>query len=248
MTQRANELKLPESLQRARARASKVFSGRTDPWADLGLTLPVLLGYHLGVVFLPMRNAADFVTVHLNQLANFSILAYAGLTLLISAIFIGVLVLIGRGKKLHWKRFASVIAEGTLYAVLMGWSAGYLVGSLPLASGPENYGFFSGIVMSFGAGFYEEVAFRVVLFGLGLRLIQRYYKKRATMVALGWAVTTSIVFSAWHYVGAFGDSFTLASFVFRFLCGLAFVAIYRYRGFAPAVWTHTLYDVWVLAL
>jgi hypothetical protein len=26
------------------------------------------------------------------------------------------------------------------------------------------------------------------------------------------------------------------------------VAIYAFRGFAPAVWTHALYDVWVLVL
>ena len=195
-----------------------------------------------------MRNAADFVTARLNQLASHSVLAYTGLSLAIAAGFVAALVLLGRGKKLHWKRFASVIAEGTVYAIIMGWTARYVVGSLRLAGGGDDMGFFSGLVMSLGAGFYEEVAFRVVLFGLGLKLIQRYYKSRPATVLLTWALVTSLIFSAWHYVGPFGDPFHISSFVFRWVCGLAFVAIYRYRGFAPVVWTHALYDVWVLAL
>lgn len=248
MTTKKTHFELPGGLKRAQEKVGTFFSGRSDPWTDLGLTLPVFLGYHMGVVFLPVRNAADFVTARLTQLVSFSILAYAGLTLALAAVFIGVLVLVGRGKKLHWKRFASVIAEGGVYAVIMGWLASYVVGSLHLAGGPHDPNFFAGLIMSLGAGFYEEVVFRVLLFGLGLKLIRRYYRKHEVLVGLGWAVATAFVFSGWHYVGAFGDPFQLSSFVFRWVCGLAFVAIYRYRGFAPVVWCHALYDVWVLAL
>src|SRR5690606_41405060 len=56
---------------------------KSGPWTDLGLTLPIFVGYHLGVVFLPMRNAADVVTRELVTLANDSLLAYGGLTLAI---------------------------------------------------------------------------------------------------------------------------------------------------------------------
>ena len=34
----------------------------SDAWSDLALTLPLFVAYHLGVVFLPVRNAADIVT------------------------------------------------------------------------------------------------------------------------------------------------------------------------------------------
>ena len=49
-------------------------------------------------------------------------------------------------------------------------------------------------------------------------------------------------------MGQFGDPFELGSFVFRLTCGLVFTLIYAFRGLAPVVWTHTLYDIWVLAL
>ncbi len=39
-------------------------------WVDLGLTLPVFLVYHLGVVFLNVRNAADMVTGELMVLSE----------------------------------------------------------------------------------------------------------------------------------------------------------------------------------
>lgn len=234
-------------LERARSRVSSLAGGKTDPWTDLGLTLPIFLGYHLGVVFLPVRNAADFVTSRLTSLASYSVLAYAGLTLAVGAVLVGVLVLLGRGKKLHWKRFLSVIAEGAVYAVAMGWIASRVVGTLRLGASGEH-GFFSGLVMSLGAGFYEEVAFRVVLFGLGLRLLSLVLKNKSAWLTVGWALATAFVFSAWHYVGQYGDEFRLGSFAFRWICGLVFVAIYRHRGFAPAVWCHALYDIWVLAL
>ena len=37
-------------------------------------------------------------------------------------------------------------------------------------------------------------------------------------------------------------------FVFRTVCGLVFTVIYATRGFAPAVWTHVTYDIWVLVM
>lgn len=227
---------------------AKYLGEKSDPWTDLGLTLPLFVGYHLGVVFLPVRNAADFVTVGLVKLVNFSILAYTGLTLGLATALIAVLVILGRGKKLVAKRFLFVILEGAVYAMLMAWAANHIVGSLRLGSG-IGHGFFSGLIMSLGAGFYEEIAFRVVLFGLGLHLIQRILKKRDARFTVGWALITAFLFSAWHHVGPYGDPvFPLTPFFFRWTCGVILVAIYHHRGFAPAVWCHALYDIWVLAL
>jgi hypothetical protein len=55
-----------------------------------------------------------------------------------------------------------------------------------------------------------------------------------------------VVFSGFHYVGAMADKLQGPSFVFRAVLGLVLTLIYATRGFAAAVWTHALYDVWVL--
>ncbi|HYQ01712.1 MAG TPA: CPBP family glutamic-type intramembrane protease [Polyangiaceae bacterium] len=233
----------------AETEAQRFLREGSGPWADLALTLPVFVGYHLGVVFLPVRNAADIVTRELTTLAENSIWQYIGLTLGIGAAFASVLLMLGRGHTLRSSRFVFVAIEGILYAIAMRLAGQYVVSQLALVGGmPEGH--FSALVMSLGAGFYEEIAFRVVLFGLGLRLIlgligSLSHVKRL-LVALGWALAIAVVFSGWHYVGDLGEPFDLRSFVFRTVCGLAFTAIYSFRGFAPAVWTHTIYDAWVL--
>ena len=215
---------------------------------DLALTLPIFVLYHLGVVFLPVRNAADWVTRALSDLVAADRLAYCVLTMAIGGVYVAALVLLGRGQTFRWQNFALLAGEGVVYAIAMRLVASAVVGSLFLATGIASG--FTGFVMSLGAGFYEEIAFRVGLYGLGLRLVRALFgvarPLHRWLLGAGWALAAALIFSAWHHVGALGDDFAAPVFVFRTVCGLIFTVIYRLRGFAPAVWTHALYDVWVL--
>jgi hypothetical protein len=227
----------------------------SGPLADLALTLPIFVIYHLGVVWMDVQNAADMVTRELKALANSSLVTYSGLTLAIGAIFAGSLLVLGRGHTLRWQRFALVAVEGILYAVAMRLVASYLVGKVHLDAGllvtDTAPSFFTAIVLSLGAGLYEEIAFRVGLYGVGRRLLLAMMPEalpgQKLFASLGWAVVCAAVFSGWHYFGQFGEPFELRSFLFRWVCGLVFTLIYVFRGFAPVVWTHALYDIWVLA-
>ncbi|MBK8254150.1 MAG: CPBP family intramembrane metalloprotease [Polyangiaceae bacterium] len=222
---------------------------KSDAWTDLGLTLPIFVAYHLGVAFLPVRNAADPVTAELRSLASHSILLYTGLTLGIGVAFVVVLAALGKREAIQKKKFFLIAVEGALYAFLMRFAGAYIVGSLRLGPAGGN-GLFTSIVMSLGAGFYEEIAFRVGLFGVGAFVLKKLFGKgmRTLVFTVGWALVSALVFSGWHYVGPLSDPFDLKSFVFRAVCGFVLTAIYALRGFAPAVWTHALYDVWVMAL
>jgi len=232
---------------------------RENAWTDLGLTLPIFLGYHLCVVFLPVRNAADWVTHQMAELASNDLKVYAAVTLAIGLTFVTALVAIGRGHSLRLTRFAGIAIEAVIYAVALRLVASSVVGRLKLDGAPTTditaieHGPFAGIVLSLGAGFYEELAFRVCLFAVLGRLVWLAFV--ATPLPFfkwlfwgGWALISSAAFSAWHHFGTFGEPFTLQAFVFRWVSGLAFTAIFALRGFAPAVWTHALYDIWVLVL
>jgi len=115
--------------------------------------------------------------------------------------------------------------------------------------------------MSLGAGFYEELTYRVILFGLGSKLLvwillrqkvsvaQGFgFNVKAASITIAWALFCAAIFSGVHYVGALGDPFELKSFVFRFVLGFLLTIIYSLRGFAAAVWAHAFYDIWVLVL
>jgi hypothetical protein len=232
-----------------------IVPAKSSAWTDLGLTLPIFVVYHLGVMFLPVRNAADVVTQELVVLAHHDRIAYAALTVGLGALFVAALLMLGRGDKLlRWQSFAWLALEGIVYAIAMKLVAAAVVGELFLATGFLGAGVegrFTGFIMSLGAGLYEEVAFRVVLFGLGLACLRVLLRPKSAFqrwsLAIGWAVVCALVFSAWHHVGAYGDALDARVFVFRAVCALVFTLIYTTRGFAPTVWTHVSYDVWVLA-
>jgi membrane protease YdiL (CAAX protease family) len=242
----------PELDLEHRAELTQGVFSASSAWTDVGLTVPIFIAYHLGVVFLPVRNAADVVTQELAALAEYNRLTYVALTLGLGTLFVAALLLAGRRQALRWQNFVWLAVEGVLYALAMRLVSSFVVGELFLAGGTlaEIEGRFTGFVMSLGAGLYEEIAFRVLLFGVGLRCLRILLapKTRFERLRLGlvWALACAVTFSGWHHFGAFADSFDSSVFVFRTVCGLVFTLIYVARGFAPVVWTHVVYDLWVL--
>jgi hypothetical protein len=80
----------------------------------------------------------------------------------------------------------------------------------------------------------------------GLAALARgVFKWRAVPAGVFAAVVGALVFSLFHYVGSYGDAFTLGSFTFRAVAGLLFSGLYLLRGFGIAAWSHALYDVFL---
>jgi hypothetical protein len=242
-------------------------------WVDLGLTLPIFVAYHAGVIFLRVQNATDPITRPLLTLAEGNRGVYLLITASIGVVFAAVFGIAGRGQAFRPQKFVQIAVEGVLYAVLMRMAANYVVGNLfaavggvgaPAAPGDAAMAHpnpFVGLVMSLGAGFYEELAFRVLLFGLGTKILVWYATHRSygvvagesrpvgwrgVLIAVLWSFVAAGIFSGVHYVGPLGDAFALPSFLFRVTLGLALTLIFVLRGFAAAVWAHALYDIWVL--
>lgn len=219
---------------------------RTDALTDVALTLPIFVAYHVGVVFLPVRNAADVVTSRLAAYADHNRASYIGLTLAIGVVITLALLALGHRQKLRWESFALVAVEGVLYAMAMRYVASSVIGQLSLGVNGAPDSVLSNVVMSLGAGFYEELVFRLLIFGVGAKFLLHLDEWSPWVVYPVWALVSAAVFSGWHHVGPLGEPFELRTFVFRTVCGVVFTAIFAFRGFAPSVWTHTLYDVWVL--
>jgi hypothetical protein len=77
---------------------------------------------------------------------------------------------------------------------------------------------------------------------LGIRVF-RWRPLTANVVAVG---VGALIFSAFHYVGPFGDRLEAGSFTFRLIAGIFFSALFVMRGFGITAWTHALYDVFLL--
>jgi Type II CAAX prenyl endopeptidase Rce1-like len=110
----------------------------------------------------------------------------------------------------------------------------------------EELGRWTQFMVSLGAGLYEELLFRVLLVGAIAALGTRAFGWRpvtAGVVAVG---AGAIIFSAFHYIGPFGEPLDAGSFTFRLIAGIFFSALFVTRGFGITAWTHALYDVFLL--
>ncbi|MFQ6047615.1 MAG: type II CAAX prenyl endopeptidase Rce1 family protein [Gemmatimonadales bacterium] len=153
------------------------------------------------------------------------------------------------GADLSGRVFAAMLVESLLYAAVLGQvvavlTASLLGGSLVVSlQGPlETLPLASQLVVSLGAGLYEELLFRVLLVSGFLALGLRAGWKRPLAVAFA-VFASALVFSAFHYIGPYGDRLTVASFTFRTVAGLVLSGLYVTRGFGITAWSHALYDV-----
>ncbi len=201
-----------------------------------------------------MRNGADVLLKSLFTVAG----GRAGLTLF-------AVVLLGSGLWLVLKDirargrprlpvFGLMLGESALYGVLLGSVVGVLTqavlhpglvtmaaqgGSVARLDLPTQ------VMISLGAGLYEELLFRVVLVGLLATFARRVLAWGPVGSGVAAVVVGALAFSAFHYVGPYGDPFALGSFTFRTIAGAVFSALYLLRGFGVTAWTHALYDVFL---
>lgn len=233
------------------------------PRHSLVFALPLLLLYELLAFLLSgeelgqVRNGADVLlkSVFIALGGRYGVTAFS-----VGLLGIGAW-LVWRDRQangeIHPRYFAGMLVESAAYGVLLGGVASALTSFLlhgrlalmPQAQGAgsavASFGLPTQLMISLGAGIYEELLFRVLLVS-GIAAVARALFGW-TPVAAGTvaAVLGALIFSLFHYVGPYGDAFTLGSFTFRAVAGLLFSALYLLRGFGIAAWSHALYDVFL---
>ena len=224
------------------------------PFVSLAFVAPMLLIYEFGIIALgpqTMRNGADVWLRHFLDLIGFgqyfllpiltvfSLLAWHHLThepwqfspklvggMLIESIAFGIFLL------------AVAQLQGRLMEVQIGSF---------IADVSKNYSSSAQstrIIGYFGAGIYEELLFRLLLLPLVSRIIRSLGANTRVSLIVG-IVTTALVFSAAHYriFTDSGEAFQWFSFTFRFIAGIFFAVLFKYRGFGITAGAHTLYDI-----
>ncbi len=234
--------------------APRTYAGltRTATYSVLA-SAPLLLLYETLILFVN-RGSAMQVRVGADVWVK-TLLAAVGLT---GTLALSVVVLVAGLLVVAWERrrrgpmplypryFGWMVLESAAYAVVLAFAVSTTVAMLfARIAAPAPPGVLANFALSLGAGLYEELVFRVLLVG-GLAWLFRRLMGQKTVAYLAAAVVGALAFSAVHYTGALGDAFTLPSFTFRFLFGLALNALFLLRGFGVAAWTHALYDVMIV--
>lgn len=217
------------------------------------IALPLLIIYEV-FILLSQPDAGGFVRLSTDIWIKWLFASMGFDTLKFTAalvVILGVFVYFREIKnpvQVRGRFFLYMILESTLYAIVIAMLISGLLGwmfNMDANAGIASLTKFQQLALSIGAGLYEELIFRVllvngllILFGwLGL---QKGWKQASAMIL------AALLFSAVHYFGSYGDMFTLQSFLFRFLFGLALNGLLIYRGFGIAAWTHSIYDVIVV--
>lgn len=220
-----------------------------SPREQLLLAAPLFLFYHLGLL-LGSRglNGADFFTRIFAAIFHWSAWPYLAMMAALTTAYVVWLRRLREPPEKIKKKFLLLLLESLGYALLMGPVAALILRQLHLLGiDLQGFGLFERLVASAGAGFYEELVFR--LGGVaGLRIIFRRTEKgsaRATILAVA---VSAPLFALAHHLGPGAEAFAPAAFLFRTFLGVFLSLIFLWRGFAPAAWSHFLYDVFVLCL
>jgi hypothetical protein len=232
------------------------------PRYSLLFALPLLITYQILALVVPhgpdgveVRNGAD---VMLQAVFVWLAGAWGPRIFMLCLIGIGGW-LIAKDIRARPGRLSPAILGGmVLESLLLSLVFGIVVGALtvlvlggpppPLALGAAQTGLSRPtlVMLSIGAGLYEELLFRVVLVGLLAWGAHKLLGWRPLVAGAAATVLGALIFSAFHYIGPYGDRWDVYSFVFRTIAGLFFSALYLSRGFGITAWTHALYDVLLL--
>ncbi len=242
----------PRSFTVREPRHVPYFRATRHPLACLLFLLPLLAAYEGGVLWVggaqpeALRNGADTSLRYVLDAFGLRQLYWA--PALVIAVFLARCV--GR-----WHdrpedtvgAWLGMAIESIVYALaLWGLSRGLgpALDSLGIDLNLASEEGVAEVVTYVGAGIYEEVLFRLVLY-TGLVALLRLLQLPGFVAMFLAALASATAFAGAHHIGPHGEAFDEFVFLFRALAGLYFAFLYQVRGFGIAVGTHACYDVLV---
>ena len=205
--------------------------------------LPLLVGYEVGLAVLRsevVNLAHGIIGLVFHIFGAGEPYLFAGLAACL------VVVALRRVERLRIdaELYGLMLVESLVYACAMGLVCSLVARRLMLmAAAGGGRGMAQRLVLSAGAGVYEEVLFRVVLLGAihyGLKMSGKVKPGIAAFIGI---VVSSLAFAACHHIGPLADPLDAGRLAYRFWMGVLFAAIYIYRGLGIVVYTHALYDI-----
>lgn len=226
------------------------------PFASLLFVLPLLVFYEVAVIVLggglngsnELRNGAD-AWVRSQMVVNDVSFSWALPVIVLVALVIRTVWKWGeRPPRLLTTLFGMFLESAVFAAAMWALSRNFLPLLDQVGLPTQDIGFqtvpTAQVVRFVGAGIYEEVLFRLGLYGVLVMLIRLALVPKVLAVLLA-AVLGSLAFSAAHHIGPAGEPITVPVFLFRTAAGLIFTAVFVGRGLGVAVGAHAGYNILV---
>ncbi len=243
------------------------------PVACLYFILPFLLIYHAGIWVLkllerPVANGADVMLGKLvnifyygsvwlysqifpsSEISDSSILwVIRVLGSFFSLLFIIFILLLKQHlSNTSWKIRPSTLLymyiESLIFAIppfILAWVVNKIVLLRIESSALEDW--INGLILSMGAGVYEEFLFRMIIMSLLFFALPNLLKLKERSLYIVVMLIQAVIFAFFHYLPWSNEEFRLPIFTFRVLAGLYFGYLYQERGFGIAAGSHVFYDI-----
>ena len=206
-------------------------------------TIPLFFIYEVGILFLStddilvVRNGADFLMRSI--LESFGIFGLYGLGAIFLIGFIVTYIYFFNdksNKSIRVDYLFIMVFESVCWALVLY----FLLSKFMLVlMNPIGKTITQQVTLAVGAGIYEEFFFRVMLIsgltgiiGFVFLWSEKVRKATALIIAAG-------IFSAFHFVGDYGDFFSMELFLLRFFAGIVLGILYIARGFGKL---YRMYD------
>ena len=224
------------------------FNKSSSPLYSFIITLPIFLTYELGIFWMRniefnyIQNGADVLIEQAILRLGFDVIYVS------SIIFLFVLLIIIYYQKHHFNSLSIsrpylgvMFLESIVYASILF----FLMGNLYLMDVSTN-DLYCNIILSLGAGIYEELIFRVLLIYIFYQSIKFLFRLSKFSTNFYAVILSAILFSSFHFIGA--ESFNQEAFAVRFIAGIFLAFLYVQRGFGITAITHSFYDIFVIFL
>lgn len=222
------------------------FTESSRPLTSLIFLLPFVLLYEAGVRLIlsdPVQGTQHIVAFTMLQ-RFFAVFGATGQYLPAFSL-VAILLAWHVARKDRWNvKFLALLgmaAESIVLGIPLIVFALTLARFFPLAAPLPSGSLSETLVLSLGAGVYEELVFRLILCTSLALVFKNGFKlsERNSMLLL--VLFSATLFSAYHYLG--NEAFHWRNFVFRIVAGVYFSILFLTRGFGITSGSHMAYDI-----
>lgn len=233
----------------ARALPAGYFAQSELPFASLALLLPLLVLYEVGTRHFASNAFAgtEHRIIAFKLMQDFFHLFGASGRYLPALAIVGILLAWHIARNDPWRVKPGTLTGMTIEGCFLGLPllAVGILGLRYLAAGTAS-DWQGMVVLSIGAGIYEELVFRLIAFTLLQLLLVDLLDVPKFWAGVATVLAASLLFSVYHYLG--DEPFQWRVFAFRTFAGIYFGIVFLFRGFGITACSHASYDVCVVAL
>ncbi len=229
------------------------FEESKRPLYSLVYLLPLILAYELGAARIdaqgPLAETEQVIAYHLMQLF-FSVLGATGIFLpgiLIIGILLASHFVSGDPWRIRINTLLGMMGESLVWTAPL-FAMNQFIRYTALADASPGRRWFENVVISTGAGVYEELVFRLILVTAIVILLEDVLKLKGRHAVCSAVIMAALLFAAHHHPPLGREPYQTGRFIFRTLAGVYLGGLFLVRGYGITAGCHAVYNVIIVTL